>query len=197
MEKINIPKPTQAIVKSYLKKWDKLENYVLQEKSLWLLFRDAYPENKKIEHILIKVCCLNDFYSTNIFSPFIIAKHILNLNIDKYLATGNDKVVNKISIVKMPNGRTRNFYSFASKYCSHHWPERYPIYDSYVEKMLMHFQKHEKFDEFSRADLHNYGKFREILEQFKEFFGLYGYSLKDIDKYLWQAGKEFFPKSYK
>jgi hypothetical protein len=196
MRKPNISKPTPEIIKSYLKKWETLENYVLQEKSLWILFHEAYPENKKIEHILIKVSCLNDFYSTNIFSPYIIAKHILGLDVDKYLAMGNVDVVNKIAKVKMPGGRIINFYSFASKYCSHHRPERYPIYDSYVEKMLIYFRKREKFYRFNKEDLHNYRKFIEILGHFKKFFGLYEYSLRDIDKYLWQAGKKYFPRKY-
>lgn len=29
-----------------------------------------------------------------------------------------------------------NFYSFASKYCSHHNPLDYPIYDIYVDEVL-------------------------------------------------------------
>ena len=32
------------------------------------------------------------------------------------------------------NGKKKNLYSFASKYCSHHNPEAYPIYDSYVDE---------------------------------------------------------------
>lgn len=196
MKQINIPSPTPSIVKNYLNKWDGLENYVLQEKSIELLFREAYPENKKIECILIKVCCLNAFYSTNIFSTYTVAKHILNLDIDKRLADGDDEIVNLIANVKMPNGKIRNNYSFASKYCSHQWPERYPIYDSFVEKMLMHFQKQEGFYTFRRDDLRDYAKFREILERFKEFFNLHEYGLKEIDKYLWQAGKDYFPKTY-
>jgi hypothetical protein len=192
-----IPAPTRAIVKNYLKKWDGLENYVTQEKSLEMLFRKTYPKNKRIEHILIKVCCLNQFYSTRLYWPLMAAKQIALLDIDKALAAGDEKLVNKISKIKIPNGRTINFYSFASKYCSHHRPDCYPIYDSFVEKMLMYFRRQEKFYKFRKADLHNYAKFKEILEQFKAFFGLEIYSIKEIDKYLWQAGKEYFPKDYK
>jgi len=195
--KFNIPKPTVKIIKDYLKKWDNLENYVLQENALNLLFKEAYPKNTRLEHILIKVCCLNQFYSTNIYSPFIVAKHILKLNIDNYLITGNLDIVNKIAKIEMSKGKIRNFYSFASKYCSHHWPERYPIYDSFVDKMLMHFQKQDKFYKFKKEDLHDYKKFSNILQQFKEFYKIYNYSIKDIDRYLWQAGKEYFPKDYK
>lgn len=196
MNELKIPTPNKDVIKSYLEKWDNLENYVLQERSLDLLFKEVYPKNKKIEHILIKVCCLNQFYSTNIFSPFIVAKHILSLDVDKYFATGNDDVINKIARVKISEGKFRNFYSFASKYCSHHWPERYPIYDSFVEKMLMYFHERDKFYNFKKEDLRDYPKFANVLQHFKEFYKIYNYSVKDIDRYIWQAGKEFFPKKY-
>ena len=65
-----INKPSESEIDSYLKKWDSLENYVLQESSLKKLFFHTYPLNIEMDDVLIKVCSLNDFYSTNIFSPF-------------------------------------------------------------------------------------------------------------------------------
>ena len=54
------------------------------KKTVWInYFFDLIPENKQIEDILIKCSTLNDFYSTNIFSIFPVAKHILQLDIDK------------------------------------------------------------------------------------------------------------------
>ncbi len=88
----NIPEPTVKEVEKYLKKWEGLENYVLQEKSLNKLFHKTYLENKEIEEILIKASCLNDFYSTNIFSIFPVAKHILKLDIDERLRQGDLKL---------------------------------------------------------------------------------------------------------
>ena len=43
------------------------------------------------------------------------------------------------------NGKDRNLYSFATKYCSHHNFNDYPIYDEYVAKVLLHFQRKDKF----------------------------------------------------
>lgn len=193
---INVPKPNKKIVKKYLKNWNKLEGYVLQENSLDLLFYKTFPENKEIEHILIKVCTLNDFYSTNIFSPFRVAKHIKSLRIDKDLKSQKEELVNKIAKIKMANGKIYNFYSFASKYCSHHYPENYPIYDSYVEKILIYFKKEFNFYKFKREDLKDYKQFKIILQEFSKYFDLEIYSLKEIDKYLWQVGKEYFPRNY-
>lgn len=192
----NIPSPTPSEIESYLKLWDSLENYALQESSLNKLFFKTYPLNTDLDDVLIKVCALNDFYSTNIFSPFTVAKHIVALKIDDDLARDNLEIVNKIGIVKMNNDKSINFYSFATKYCSHHKPTVYPIYDSYVEKILIHFKKKDNFFDFSRQDLRSYVKFRDILMQFREYYSLQRFNLKQIDQYLWQVGKKYFPKSY-
>lgn len=172
-----------------------MENYVSQESSLRKLFTVTYPENKELDDVLIKVCSLNDFYSTNIFSPFAVAKHIIALNIDARLKANDLSMVNVIAITKIGKNQ-RNFYSFATKYCSHHKPETYPIFDSFVEKLLMYFKNKDKFSEFKKADMKSYERYVLILKDFKMFYGLQKYTPKQIDKYLWQAGKEYFPKQY-
>jgi hypothetical protein len=82
---MEIIRPSSKEVNKYLKLWDSLENYVLQESSLRKLFSVTYPLNNNLNDVLIKVCSLNDFYSTNIFSPFTVAKHIVSLDIDEKL----------------------------------------------------------------------------------------------------------------
>jgi len=189
------PQPNQSIVNSYLSKWKTLENYTLQEKSLSLLFHSYCPENNQLEQVLLKVSALNDFYSTNIFDTYTVAKHIINCNIDKDLKSGNESLVNKVAPVTI-NGKTRNFYSFASKYCSHHKPESYPIYDSYVDKMLMHFKKKDKYDCFTKQELKDYRRFIAIIKNFQKHYNLQSFTLREIDIYLWLAGKEYFPNKY-
>ncbi len=193
---MNIEFPTKEKVKEYLHKWDTLENYVLQESSLRKLFIETYPQNVDMDDVLIKVCSLNDFYSTNIYSPFIVAKHIVALNIDKRLQNNDLKLVNEIATVKVNENKTINFYSFATKYCSHHKPMIYPIFDSYVEKLLMYFKKKDNFAKFNRMDLRNYVIYKEILLAFREYYNLNEFNVKEIDKYLWQAGKDYFPQKY-
>ncbi len=193
---MTIAKPSKQQVEEYLKRWDSLESYVYQESSLKKLFTKIYPENTDLDDVLIKVCALNDFYSTNIFSPFTVAKHIVNLKIDEKLSQKDLDLVNEIAYISVPKGRKINFYSFATKYCSHHMPTVYPIYDSYVEKLLMYFKKKDKFAEFKRIDLKNYQKYHGILLEFRNFYDLNDFNLKEIDKYLWQLGKISFPKIY-
>lgn len=194
---LNVARPSKDEVVNYLNEWDSLENYTLQESSLRKLFTKTYPLNTDLDDVLIKVCALNDFYSTNIFSPFTVAKHIVSLKIDDSLKKDDLKIVNRIAEVTMNGGNRKNFYSFATKYCSHHRPTTYPIYDSYVEKMLKYCKKKDKFDNFKNDDLKSYERFREILLSFRKYYSLNEFDLKQIDKYLWQAGKKYFPRNYK
>lgn len=190
-DEVNIPTPSKKEVEKYLEKWDNLENYVLQENSLNKLFFDLIPENKIIEDILIKASTLNDFYSTHIFSIFSVANHILSLDIDNRLNNGDPTLVDDIANITI-DGKKIRFYSFASKYCSHHRPYDYPIYDNYVDKILWYFKKRDNFEKFKRNDLKDYIKFKEILISFAKFYNIEEYNLKDLDRYIWQLGKEYF-----
>ncbi len=193
---IQLSMPSIDEVNKYLNKWNSLENYVLQESSLDKLFHYTYPNNIDMDDVLIKVCSLNDFYSTNIFSPFSLAKHIVELNIDDRLKNGDLSLVQDIAKINI-KGRDLFFYSFATKYCSHHFDTKYPIYDYYVEKVLKYFRDKDNFSKFKNNDLKEYGLFYSILTEFQCFYNLDKFNLKEIDKYLWQTGKEFFPRNYK
>lgn len=190
-----LPTPCVEQIEYYLQRWDDLENYHLQEDALDKLFIDLCPENKDLSDILIKVSTLNDFYSTNIFSVYPVAKHIRSLNIDDRLQTGDVSLVNDVMQVTI-DGKQKNFYSFATKYCSHHNPLSYPIYDSYVEKVLVYFRDKDAFSAFATQELKNYKQFKAIFIEFGRFYGLEQYNLKQIDKYIWQLGKEYFPKNF-
>lgn len=193
---INIPKPNKKIIEEYLIKWDNLEDhYIWQESSLYKLFHKDYKYNTDLNEILIKCSCLNDFYSTNIFLIYPVAKNIYDLKIDKRLKDGDPSLVNDIARVTI-SGKEKVFYSFASKYCSHHNNIEFPIYDYFVDRMLMYFKSKDKFAKFTKDDLKDYVKFKDILIRFKKFYNIDEYNLRDIDKYLWIAGKEYFPKKY-
>lgn len=85
------------------------------------------------------------------------------------------------------------FYSFATKYCSHHDAENYPIYDTYVDEVLRHFRREGKFCSFKNQDLKDYCQFKQILIEFQKYYNI-NCTLKDLDRYLWLLGKEFFNK---
>ena len=188
-----LPSPSEEQVEHYLDQWDSLEDYHLQEDALDRLFFMLCPTNTNISDILLKVSVLNDFYSTNIFKVYPVAKHILAMHIDERLQRGDVTLVDDIKAVTI-SGKTLSFYSFATKYCSHHKPLDYPIYDSYVDEVLRYYRKIDRFASFQNGDLKEYASFKAILEEFRVFYHLDKYNLKELDKYLWQIGKEYFNK---
>ncbi len=198
----DIISPTPNEVKKYLDRWNNLGSYVIQEEALDDLFLKTYPGNTDIKQVIIKVSALNDFYSTNIFKVFPVAKNIIDLNIDARLEQNDITLVNDIANVKVleqtdtSDEKYINFYSFATKYCSRHKPTEYPIFDSYVEKLLQYFRNAEQTISFKNEELKDYKRYKEILLDFRKVYGLEDFNLKQIDKYLWQLGKEKFPKKY-
>lgn len=192
-----IPKPTQKELEKWLDNWEKMENYRNKENALNKLFHETYPKNNDINEILIKVATLNDFYSTHILNIFKVAEHIKNIeNLDDRLQKGDEKLVKEIAKVglKKKGGKKIIFYSFATKFCSHHNDKDFAIYDRYVEKILMHFKK---LDDFSKnftkkEDLKEYSNFKSILFDFRVYYKLEDCNLKKLDRYLWQLGRKYF-----
>lgn len=192
---LDIPNPSKTEVEKYQKKWISLESYSIQEKALETLFT-MFPNNSCVEEVLLKVSTLNDFYSTNIFSTFQVAKHIVKLNIDDNLQKGEISLVSKIANMQIDENKVKTFYSFATKYCSHHQSLKYPIYDSYVDRVLRFFRDRDGFFSFKNQDLKIYESFYMTILSFQKFYDLQEYSFKVIDEYLWLLGKDYFQKKY-
>lgn len=174
----------------FINEFDNDPKLKLHEDTLNMLVKQ-YPKNNKEEEVLVKVCCVNQFYSTQIKAIEKITKHILNVDFDNRIKQGDLSLVESIAD-RTQNILGRDSYVFASKYCSFHNPKAFAIYDKYVGKMLKHLKKQDKFYAFKANDLRNYEKYLEILKEFKDFYNLQKYSLKEIDKFLWKAGKHYF-----
>lgn len=192
--------PTVEEVKKYLKRWNGSEHEIGRNKEMALkkLFENLCPENTDINDVLIKCSTLNDFYSTNIFDVYSVALRILELHIDERLRQGDKTLVKDIAYVKVGKpGKPKTercFYSFATKYCSHHQPTQFAIFDSYVEKLLWEFQKRDKFSHFNLSDLKDYPTFMRVIKDFQIHYDLGQFNVKELDQYLWQLGKKFFSK---
>lgn len=194
MKKKDLPQGYVPSVKDaewFLEYWKNLPSYSNQEKALDKLFMGICKRNDNIEDILIKCSSLNDFYSTNIFDIHTVAQHILSLKIDERLEDGDLSLVDEISHVEV-NGKVHTFYSFATKYCSHHNPERYAIYDSYVEKVLLSMNSRDHFMKFKQEELNVYETYMRVIKAFQQRYGLMQYNIKRLDQYLWQLGKWYF-----
>ena len=71
--------------------------------------------------------------------------------------SGDASLVTDIAHIEL-NGKEKYFYSFATKYCAMHQPERFPIYDRFVGEMLRYFRKQTHFARFANVDLKNYAE---------------------------------------
>lgn len=186
-------RPSVAELRRYHQKWDTLNVYVAHEEALRMLFQELpdFRQNIDLKHIIVKCSVLNDFYSTNIYKIEPLAEHILAItDIDARLATGDETLVKDIAEGENLN---RN-YSFATKYCAHHQPDAFPIYDRYVDDVLwfLHTEYPGLMPFRRRKELQNYSTFKRSIEAVRDEFGLGEYSFKDIDRYLWQLGKDYY-----
>jgi hypothetical protein len=126
-----------------------------------------------------------------------VAKHILKLDIDARLAQSVPELVNEIAVTPVKEGKTIRYYSFATKYCSWHVPDGYPIFDSIVAKLIGEYQRLDKFTEdFWQNELaRDYVRFKRTIEAFREKYGLAEFGFRNLDKFLWLYGKEFLGKT--
>lgn len=175
----------KEIVKKYLDKWYTYRDSKMleQEYALSILFQHFY-QNNNLQNVLVKVSCLNDFYSTNIRDTYSVAKVIYQLNIDTRLQNADLSLVDDIAAETEKNCKSaRREYSFASKYCSFHRPEVYPIFDSRNEEILNIYK-----DEINIKPLNlreSYEDYVRIINKYREIFGLECFSYKEIDRFNW------------
>lgn len=194
---IGLPKnyqPTAEEVKRYLESWEQQPKYHVPQDALDKLFRETYKTNDCLEEVLVKCSALNNLYSTNIFDVYSMANHIWTLKIDERLQKGDYSLVKCIADLEI-NGKKRHFYSFASKYCCHHFPEFYAIYDSYVEKVLLSINRSDentRFASFTKEGLKDYDTLMSVIHDFRDKFHLTQFSIRQLDHYLWQLGKTYF-----
>lgn len=180
--------PTADFVRSRILQFDR-DNHVAEEALAMLI--DAFPNNTDLRHVLLKVTAINALYNTQIHGLYRVAEHVFERSIDNRLAAADLGVIDAIAIVDF-RGKTRNNYSFATKFCSWHRPDLFPIWDSRVERCLRGYQRQDRFDVFTESDLWQYARFRTVIESFRRHYQLGAFSLKDIDKFLYQQGQAHF-----
>jgi len=151
----------------------------------------SFPTNTKVAHVLLKVLILNKLYSTRIrdIDVEVVARHIVSLRSDSLLANGTSRAVKLVAQVKI-DGKVRNKYSFATKYCNWHNRAFFAIYDSSVDCALWAYAKKDGFAKFYRKEFWDYDKFLKIMEDFRTFYGLRSVPFKRLDKFLWLQGKK-------
>ena len=210
----NFKSLTQHLVDHYINKWEHLENYKEQEIAINLLFKELLPKNDKFENVLLKATVLNKFYSTNILNIYSLSKYIYKIkNLDDRLAIGDKTLIDEISNISV-EGQNRSYYSFASKYCSHHNEELFPIIDSFVEKVIIYLIINDNETIINNKNISDemkfllsgkltkngiqkfirekYNNFVTILADIRCVYNLENVSFRDFDKCLWLWGKDMF-----
>jgi len=200
-----------ADVNKFLQHSNELRSYRMQEEIL-LDFTKRYPEHDIYEAVEIKVKLLNMFYSTGIQAIDAMVKNIMSIiDIDKILKEPkhNKGLIDAIAELKLKDDKTRNNYSFATKYCALHQPEKYPIYDSIVAAILTKLMKTDQLPPFKlkrktsdpssdtymtqsefETMLRNYDFFVKVYDIFMADYDLKGkFSYRIVDWYLWGSYK--------
>ncbi|MGB8258896.1 MAG: hypothetical protein WCE75_01035 [Terracidiphilus sp.] len=184
--------PTPKDIRDAGSQFDK-DNGVLEE-ALGDLFR-TYRDNTQPAQVFLKVTALNALYSTQIplYSTRIpttrdVANHIVDIKVDSRIAQGDPQVVYDISKVDVPGKERRYYYSFATKFCSWHAQDSYPIFDSRVLAYLGHLRRNGRLGKFGQIDPWIYSKFKGIVMEFCEKNGLGEFNFKKIDKFLYLQG---------
>ena len=90
-----------------------------------------------------------------------------------------------VKVKALPSDKKKTFYSFATKYCSFHNPDAFPIYDSIVCELLYAYGTNIK----NLDQIEGYQDFKNALKQIQEENNL-NYKPQDFDKFLWSYGKE-------
>ena len=178
-----LAEPTPKYVAKRIAEFDSNPRYHGAESTVGLVFRQ-WPRNSVYEQVLAKVVVPNRLYSTNIYDPYTVAQHIIDIKIDERLTAGDLKLVNDVADVTFAD-KHKTLLSFATKYCSWHQPGHYQIYDGNVDWLLCAYRRKFAFADFKRYELREYPRFHAIVDALRDRFRLRAFNRKRIDKFLW------------
>jgi len=192
-----LQEPTQELVSRYINEFNTDERYYPADVAIGNLIA-KFPKNKHVHDVMLKVAAINALYGTRIMNVSGMAYHIAGLDIDSRLDAGDLGLVDAIATghnIGRGVGGSR-FFSFATKYCNWHRKEIYPIYDSFVEKILIAFRDEYGFSSFRNGDLKDCTDLKRVILDLMNVYSLGQYDLKAIDKFLWKYGQDVFPPTY-
>lgn len=194
---MTLQEPTLELASHYINEFNTDERYYPADVAIGNLI-EKFPKNKHIHDVMLKVAAINTLYSTRIMDVSGMAYHIARLDIDSRLKAGDLGVVEDIATnhnIGRGVGGSR-FFSFATKYCNWHRKDVYPIYDSFVEKILIAFRDEYGFSSFRNSELKDCAGLKRVILDLMNAYSLAQYDLKAIDKFLWRYGQVIFPPAY-
>lgn len=208
-----IEMPTIEKIDGLIEKFD--EDQRLNERTVETAFFSL--DNNSLENIIIKVIVLNNRYSAGLndnkpsektlervktINPNVIqvAKKIADFEMRGRFDSCKDisdvaKLINDFQSFPKPYSQP---YSFITKYCSFRRPDiDIPIVDNYVRALLIVMNEKGGYygEKITNSLLADYNEFLKVINVFSEEYAK-GYSFKEIDKYLWQYGKDLFDDGF-
>jgi hypothetical protein len=164
--------------------------------SLSKLFISLSDEENQYE-VSIKVAALNQIYSTAIQYIAPVVKQIFSkidnnhgqLTLEEYAALVDE--ISTVSWVSPTSSKkhTRCNLSFSSKYIHFLSGRKLPIYDSYIWIVMIGYLIQGGEENMNYSPPETYADFFHVFCKFKAIFLLEEYSNYEIDKFLWQYGK--------
>lgn len=192
-----VPELSEKEIKYYLKCWKK-EGYTIEDAIIYNVC-EKLSGNHLLDEVYYKVKIINYLYHAGLPEKYTrkMAEHICDIsNIDEKIKKqiwDNDcmVVVEEIAKLNIDNRVTRRYLSFASKYCSFHNPDIYPIYDKYVLEVLWVLKNHLNYetDTTKKEMQQDYIVFSKIaigVMRQSPFIA----SIKQQDQYFWMFGKK-------
>lgn len=175
-----------------LKNRDKiLIDYALQEAEISDYVR-IHPFNSERDVVVKKIHLLNSFYSTRVPVDEMADKILSIENFDSMLDAGNLDLVREIASL------SKDYLSFATKYCAMHQPRKFPIYDSLVWSFFDYLFQNNCFKTVTKADMahlrpmHNnrstyYSKYVELYNEFMKISTINTYcsNYREVDYCIW------------
>jgi hypothetical protein len=161
-----------------------LPRWQLSNQALFML-RGRAPE-WDVAACLLKTVTINSLYGTNVYATIPMAEHIASViaGADGE-ATTLDELVERIARPTSATGSSRNFISFASKFC-HFFidEEQFPICDGASRRAIgYHLGSRFYMEDRSRP----YAAFRQNLQRLRDMSHI-KCSHRQLDHYLWITG---------
>ena len=196
----------QCIIKKSICEFNSTEND--KERTLEFVFSDH--RNDRLEVVLTQVVLLNEFYSTRLNSNksgskdgrkqpmdvVAMAHHIIAWSdFSEYcMSEDSNKRFKAVEYIRKTSKEYQDAYSFATKYCSWHNPNHYPICDSYSKGMLYYLGREGILpcERFTQDALKEYGYFCQIYDMLINYLENNcnkKIGCRELDKFLWYYGK--------
>ncbi len=192
---------------SIVKEW-KEDELRIPEEAIKDLCTDKYKSQTDINGVIAKISIINQIYSTRVknIDTYWLAKHITNNGekLEKYIFSDNEKQrIEAVQIIANSKyssedlsderiSQMNDHYSFATKYCSFHNPDKFPIYDGYMCAIVKsNWNNLSKKIFKKKGDIENiefYENFCESMGRLKEIFSKElgeNISAKKFDQFLW------------